>query len=175
MDLHEGERIIFEGHPSWRATLAFYIQGLLAVLVLGAIVAGITALGDGVEWGLVAVAVVVGLALVILAGFLKRVATVYTITNQRLRIKRGLLAKNVQQTRIDRVQNVNTDQRVIDRMLGVGTVDFDTAGTDDSEFTFEGVSSPARVVEAVDRAQHEAAVEAEKELEDRPRPPAQGL
>jgi uncharacterized membrane protein YdbT with pleckstrin-like domain len=159
IDLHAGEEVIFEGHPSWRAMLAFYIQGLLAVLVLGAIVAGITALGDGVKWGLVAGAVVVAAALLILGGLVKRIATVYTITNQRLRIKRGILSKKVQQTRIDRVQNVNTDQSVLERVLRVGTVDFDTAGTDDSDFTFSGVSSPGRVVEAVDRAQHAAAAE----------------
>jgi uncharacterized membrane protein YdbT with pleckstrin-like domain len=98
-----------------------------------------------------------GAALVILVGFVRRIATVYTITNQRLRIKRGILAKRIQQTRIDRVQNVNTDQSVLERVLRVGTVDFDTAGTDDSDFTFAGVSSPSRVVEAVDRAQHEGA------------------
>jgi uncharacterized membrane protein YdbT with pleckstrin-like domain len=120
------------------------------VLVIAAIVGLVT------EWGIGAVAVGGGAALVVLAGFIKRMATVYTITNQRLRIKRGILARKVQQTRIDRVQNVNTDQSVIERILRVGTVDFDTAGTDDSDFTFEGVSSPGRVVEAVDRAQHAA-------------------
>ena len=157
IDLHAGEEIIFEGHPSWRAMLAFYVQGLLAIVVVGAIVAGIKALGDGVDWGLVAVVVVVGGALLIVVGLIRRIATVYTITNQRLRIKRGLLSKRIQQTRIDRVQNVNTDQSVLERVLRVGTVDFDTAGTDDSDFTFAGVSSPSRVVEAVDRAQHAAA------------------
>jgi uncharacterized membrane protein YdbT with pleckstrin-like domain len=159
IELHTGEEIIFEGHPSWRAMLAFYIQGLLAILVVGAIVAGVTALGDGVSWGLVAAIVVVGAALMIVGGLIKRIATVYTITNQRLRIKRGILSKRIQQTRIDRVQNVNTDQSVVERLLRVGTVDFDTAGTDDSDFTFAGVSSPSRVVEAVDRAQHAAAAE----------------
>ncbi len=103
-----------------------------------------------------AAVVVGGGALLILVGFIRRVATVYTITNQRLRIKRGILSKRIQQTRIDRVQNVNTEQSVIDRLLRVGTVDFDTAGTDDSDFTFAGVSSPSRVVEAVDRAPHSA-------------------
>lgn len=139
--------------------LAFYIQGMLAILVIGAVVAGVTALGDGVEWGLVALVVVGGAALMILGGLLKRIATVYTITNQRLRIKRGILSRRVQQTRIDRVQNVNTDQSPVERLLRVGTVDFDTAGTDDSEFRFVGVSSPGRVVEAVDRAQHAARAE----------------
>ena len=157
IDLHTGEEIIFEGHPSWRAMLAFYIQGLLAILVVGAIVTGVTALGDGVSWGLVGAIVVVGGALLIVVGLIRRIATVYTITNQRLRIKRGIFAKRVQQTRIDRVQNVNTDQSVLERLLRVGTVDFDTAGTDDSDFSFRGVGAPARVVEAVDRAQHAAA------------------
>jgi uncharacterized membrane protein YdbT with pleckstrin-like domain len=131
------------------------VQGLLAVLVAGAIAALVTALGDGVDGALVAIVVVVGAALLILAGFLKRMSTVYTITDQRLRIKRGLLAKKVQQTRIDRVQNVNTEQSVLDRILRVGTVDFDTAGTDDSEFRFAGVSQPEEVVAAVERAQAE--------------------
>ena len=138
--------------------LAFYIQGLLAILVVGAIVAGVTALGDGVSWGLVAAIVVVGAALMIVGGLIMRIATVYTITNQRLRIKRGLLSKRIQQTRIDRVQNVNTDQSVVERLLRVGTVDFDTAGTDDSEFRFVGISSPSQVAAAVDRAQREAAL-----------------
>jgi uncharacterized membrane protein YdbT with pleckstrin-like domain len=159
IDLHAEEQIIFEGHPSWRAMLAFYIQGLLGVLVLAAIVAAVTAIGSGVSSGLVAAVVVVGAALVILVGLLRRIATVYTITNQRLRIKRGIVSKQIKQTRIDRVQNVNTDQSVVERLLRVGTVDFDTAGTDDSDFAFVGVNSPSRVVEAVDRAQHAAAAD----------------
>jgi uncharacterized membrane protein YdbT with pleckstrin-like domain len=156
IDLHDGEQIIFEGHPSWRAILSFYFQGLLAVFAVAAVAALVTALGDGVSGELVGAIVVVGVAALVLAGLIKRIATVYTITNQRLRIKRGILSKKIQQTRIDRVQNVNTDQSVMDRMLRVGTVDFDTAGTDDSDFTFRGVGSPHRVVEAVDRAQREA-------------------
>ena len=50
---------------------------------------------------------------------------------------------------------MNTDQSVLERLLQVGTVDFDTAGTDDSEFRFVGISRPGAVVTAVDRAQRE--------------------
>lgn len=148
MDLHDGETIIFEGHPSWRSTLTFYLKGLL-------VVAGIALIGVLVTDISVVVWALIGLALVVLAGFLKRMATVYTITNQRLRIKRGLIARRVQQTRIERVQNVNTEQSVAERILQVGTVDFDTAGSDDSEFKFAGVSQPEEVVAAVERAQAE--------------------
>jgi uncharacterized membrane protein YdbT with pleckstrin-like domain len=66
----------------------------------------------------------------------------------------------VQQTRIDRVQNVNTEQSIMDRILRVGNVDFDTAGTDDSDFHFVGIAGPDRVVAAVDIAQREAAARA---------------
>ena len=153
-DLHPGEEVIFEGHPSWRSTLSFYIKGVGLALVAAALVALITRITDDeVNWGLVVAAFLVVEAVVVLVGFLRRLFTVYTITTQRLRIKRGFIARHVQQTRIDRVQNVNTRQSVIDRMLQVGTVDFDTAGTDDSDFTFVGVGDPSEVVAAVDRAQ----------------------
>jgi uncharacterized membrane protein YdbT with pleckstrin-like domain len=132
------------------------------------VVALITALTDDVNGGLVGGVVVAGFAAVVLIGFIRRIATVYTITNQRLRIKRGILSKKVQQTRIDRVQNVNTDQSVVDRLLRVGKVDFDTAGTDDSDFTFDGVSSPARVVQAVDHAQHAARAAGTEDPLERP-------
>jgi uncharacterized membrane protein YdbT with pleckstrin-like domain len=154
MDLHPDEEIVFEGHPSWRGVLSFYIYGIVAAVVLG-IVVGLIA--GSVIGSVVAVA---GIVAVVLGGLLKRIATHYVVTTQRLRIRRGILAKKVQQTRIDRVQNVNTQQRFIDRVLRVGTVDFDTAGTDDSDFTFRGIANPDEVVGAVDRAQRIAADQA---------------
>jgi uncharacterized membrane protein YdbT with pleckstrin-like domain len=152
MDLHPGEDVVFEGHPSWRALLAFYLSGLVVSLLIAAIVALAASVGVGIAVGVVLI------ALVIVVGFVRRMATTYMVSNQRLYIRRGILSKRIQQTRIDRVQNVNTDQSVIERILRVGTVDFDTAGTDDSDFTFVGLSNPSRVVAAVDRAQREAAV-----------------
>jgi uncharacterized membrane protein YdbT with pleckstrin-like domain len=154
MDLHPGERIVFEGRPIWRSILSFYITGFIGSLVIGVIVALVVSTGVGV------VVFLVLFAIDVLVGFIKRVSTRYTITTQRLRIERGILSKHVQQTRIERVQNVNTNQTFVSRVLHVGTVDFDTAGTDDSDFTFVGVGNPHEVVEAVDHAQREASASA---------------
>ncbi|MEA2276901.1 MAG: hypothetical protein QOI62_2151 [Solirubrobacteraceae bacterium] len=151
MELHPGEEIVFQGRPVWRSILAFYVLGLLGAIVVGVVVALAVSTGVGVAAWLVL------FALIVLVGFLRRVSTRYTITNQRLRIQRGILSRNVQQTRIERVQNVTTQQSLVARVLRVGTVDFDTAGTDDSDFTFVGVGDPASVVAAVDRAQRQAA------------------
>ena len=154
MDLHPGEAIVFEGHPSWRGVLSFYIKGLLVAAVLAVIVFFAVSHAAGIG-ALVALA-----ALVVLAGFIKRMSTRYVITTERLHIRRGILSKRVQQTSIDRVQNVNTHQSLIDRLLRVGKVDFDTAGTDDSDFIFADVSDPDRVVAAVDEARRARARQA---------------
>jgi uncharacterized membrane protein YdbT with pleckstrin-like domain len=151
MDLHPDEEILFDGHPSWRSTLGFYVTGFVLAVVAG-VIAGVavgTAVGIAV--------VVAALAAVLLAGLLRRIGTHYLVTTQRLRIRRGILARRVQQTQLERVQNVNTDQSFFDRVLQIGTVDFDTAGTDDSDFTFRGIADPEQVVAAVDRAQRLAA------------------
>ena len=146
MELHPGEVVVFEGHPSWRAVLSFYIGGFAGAAVIGVVVALVPGLALGIIAG-------VGLlAVVIVAGLIKRAATDYMVSNQRLYIRRGIFAKHVQQTRVDRIQNVNTDQRFRDRLLRVGTVDFDTAGTEDSDFRFVGIADPGEVAEAVDRA-----------------------
>jgi uncharacterized membrane protein YdbT with pleckstrin-like domain len=146
VDLQPGERVIYEGHPSWRAIVGFYLKGILAAVVLGAI----AYLADGTGLALLVCAVIVGLTL--LAGFVKRVATTYTISDRRLNIKRGIVARKVQETRLERVQNVNFQQSVYQRLMQIGDVDFDTAAGDDYNFVFAGVAEPEEVVEQVDRA-----------------------
>jgi uncharacterized membrane protein YdbT with pleckstrin-like domain len=147
MDLHSGEQIIFQGHPSWRSTLKFYAGGLLLAGAAGVIATLVQDSGLGIPVG-------IGVFVVVLiVGFLIRFATHYIVTTERLHIRRGIIARHVQETRLERVQNVNTDQSVLERVLQIGTVDFDTAGTEDSDFSFAGVAQPERVVAAVDRAQ----------------------
>jgi len=143
-----GEQIIFQGHPSWRSILAFYLKGLL----IGIIVALIAKLlGEG--FLTVFIIVLAALGISVLVGFIKRMATVYTITNRRLNIKRGIFARDIQETRLERVQNVNFSQTVFQRLLRVGDVDFDTAASDsDNLFVFNGVADPQEVVTQVDRA-----------------------
>jgi uncharacterized membrane protein YdbT with pleckstrin-like domain len=153
MDLHPGEDMVFDGHPSWRAVLSFYITGTIIV----AVIVVIAALVSGAVLAIVIGAVALGV--MVLVGLIKRQATRYVITSERLHIRHGILAKKTQETRIQRVQNVNTDQSFVQRVLQVGTVDFDTAGSDDSEFRFVGVANPEEVVRAVDRAQREARAE----------------
>jgi uncharacterized membrane protein YdbT with pleckstrin-like domain len=153
VDLHPDEQVVYEGHPTWRALLSYYVSAVGGAVVVGVIVALAASTATGIIVGVVLI------ALALLVGFIRRMATIYMVSTQRLYIRRGILSKRVQQTRIDRVQNVNTDQSMFERVLRVGKVDFDTAGTDDSDFIFRGISNPDRVVAAVDRAQRDQTVQ----------------
>ena len=152
MELRDGERALYEGRPSWRALMGFYVGGILLAAVV-VVILGVLADQLGIAIAIAAVIV----ALTLLIGFLRRVGTKYLLTNHRLRISRGIVRRNVQETRLEQVQNVNYSQGVLDRIFGVGTVDFDTAGTDDSEFRFEWINDPEDVVRAVDDATQQAA------------------
>ena len=158
--LHPGERVLYEGHPSWRAILDFYLKGLLATTVICLLVALATGVfGDETNTGLVVIIALIGVSVTILAGFVMRVATSYTITDRRLHIKRGIISRTIQETRLERVQNVNYSQTVVQRMLQIGDVDFDTAAGDDYNFVFTGVAEPADIVHRVDQATHHGVTE----------------
>ena len=155
--LGPGERVLFEGHPSWRSILDFYLKGFAATALVCLLVAVATGvIGDETKEGIVVLIAIVGVGVTVLVGFVKRVATSYTITNRRLHIKKGIVSRTIQETRLERVQNVNVTQSVIQRVFQIGDVDFDTAAGDDYDFEFGGVASPAEVVEAVHRAQRES-------------------
>ena len=148
MDLSPGESVIFRGRPSWRSILGFYIVGLI-------VAAGAGAIGWFTAGHSVGVAIGIGIFLLAVAiGFLKRFFTKYTITTRRLRVQRGVLTKQIQETRIDRLQDHTIRQTLLERMLGVGTIDFDTSGEESSRgtmFRFDGVANPEAVILDIDR------------------------
>jgi uncharacterized membrane protein YdbT with pleckstrin-like domain len=146
LNLSDGEEIIFQGHPSWRAILGFYLKGVVIAIILGVIAKLVGSTTD------VFIAILVVLAVTLLIGFLKRWATVYTITTRRLNIRRGIISREIQETRLERVQNVNYNQSVYQRLMQIGDVDFDTAASGDYDFIFYGVANPGDVVQRVDRA-----------------------
>jgi uncharacterized membrane protein YdbT with pleckstrin-like domain len=96
------------------------------------------------------------LLIVLVWGYLKRFHTRYAITNRRIHIRRGILSRNIEETRLERVQDVKVTQGLGQRMLGVGSVDFGTSAESGAGFRFEGITNPDHVARQVDRVVHEA-------------------
>jgi uncharacterized membrane protein YdbT with pleckstrin-like domain len=150
MDLVEGENILWEGRPCWRAQMSFFALWIPLALV-PAILAII--FGGGATWYLLSLILVAG---VILVSSIFRWSTLYVLTDERLRVRRGILSRKEKTARFDRIQNVSVEQTLLDRIFRVGAVNFETAGTDerDSGFNFIGISDPQQLVRIV--AQHSA-------------------
>ena len=149
----EGETVVWQGHPSWRAMLLFYVKWTLISLIPVAIWVILDRTGvhtSSIPFDVVTVALLV---LVFAVGWLKRVTTRYMVTNRRIAIRTGLVSRNERTTHVDRVQNVHMSQTLFQRLLGIGNVDWDTAGTDapDADFTFRGIDDPSQLVHMVDR------------------------
>jgi uncharacterized membrane protein YdbT with pleckstrin-like domain len=57
-----------------------------------------------------------------LKGIVRLNTTTYTITNQRIMVKTGLIGKNVEEIELLRVRDLSVAQSIMDRMLGIGTL-----------------------------------------------------
>ncbi len=150
MQLHHDERILYAGRPSARSSVGFFLRWAPVALLpgIGATVLSTFGAETGLavwKWWLVSLVL---LLLVVVRDLIRRYAVSYRVTTERIHIRRGILSRAEQSTDIDRVQNINTNQSFIDRALGVGDIDFDTAGTNaaDAAFLFAGVAHPSQVV-----------------------------
>jgi len=131
----------------------FCLKALLASVLAGALAGVLSAAAAGkVKLGWVTAFVLAGFVLALLWGAVKLTRTTYTITSRRLRVEIGLLSRELRETRLELVQDVVARQTLLERVLGVGSVEFSTAGAADNELAFTGVSDPQRVVRTVDRA-----------------------
>lgn len=148
----EGEAVVWEGHPSWKAMIVFYIKWLLISLIPIAIWVALRAGGQhtGAVW--FSLISVIGIIVTLLGGWLRRQTVRYLVTDRRIMIRQGVISKNERTTHLERVQNVSMRQGVIERLLGIGDVDWDTAGTseNDADFTFYGIDDPSHLVHLVD-------------------------
>jgi uncharacterized membrane protein YdbT with pleckstrin-like domain len=145
MELRGDESLIWEGRPTWRAMLAYYVKWGVLALLPAIVVALLNGIFDtDLPLGLALLASAILLVIVVAVGWLMRIATYYLITDRRILIRRGVLSRRERSASLDRVQNVNTSQSFLERLLNTGSVDFDTAGsdTDESDFSFVGIDDP---------------------------------
>ena len=77
----------------------------------------------------------------------------YTIDDKTIESRQGVIARKVQSIRIQDLRNINVRQSLIQRLLGIGNVEFSSAGGADVEVVFYGVSDPMAVKALTQRLQ----------------------
>ncbi len=86
--------------------------------------------------------------------WIKRSVSKATITGDRLRYVTGFTSKSTRTIQLNKVQDVRVDQRMTQRMFGVGDISIETAG-EASRLMLHNVDSPQALAdEILNRAQH---------------------
>ena len=147
------ESMIWEGHPTWRAMLSFHIKWFAITLVAFGLLLLVRSIGVDLSYPVIVVILIAGIGVTVLSGWLQLFFTQYTITTKRLTIRSGILSKTESSTNVDRIQNITVKQSPVDRIMKVGSIDFDTAGDNASDrFSFIGVNNPQDLRERIMQA-----------------------
>ena len=83
----------------------------------------------------------------------RRYSWAYKIDSVTIESREGLIARNVKSIRIQDLRNINVNQSLIQRIMGVGDVEFSSAGGSGIEVVFRGVDKPLEVKAMAQRLQ----------------------
>lgn len=129
------ESVIFRSHPSW---LSFMGLILLTITMIIFFIFGEQSIGCA---GLV-------LILLLILVFV-RYRRLYTITNYSVIMRIGLVANNTNEMEIRHIRGINIRQSVVERLLGIGTLEISSAAADSAEVVFSGIQDPIAVKEMI--------------------------
>ena len=136
--IQEGETVALDLRPHWwyfsRNILTGIPLAIVLILVLGQLE------GDGwAESSLRLLVGVVTLAWAVWLGlkYLGWRMTYFVVTSRRVIYRSGVISKRGVEIPLERINNINFHQRLIDRIIGAGDLDIESAGKDgQSHFDF---------------------------------------
>lgn len=127
--LTRNEKVFRSLHPHWMTVVGPTVVGLIlaaaAVFVSWATPDDTT--GNRIQWVAVAVAVLLGIPLVVVP-FLRWRTSHYVITSHRVMVRRGILSKYGKDITLSKITDVTFQQSLLDRLIGAGTLNIESAG-----------------------------------------------
>jgi uncharacterized membrane protein YdbT with pleckstrin-like domain len=148
--INEGETVALDLHPHWWFFAKHIVIGALLLLGLIGVVAvrdveyvnSVTAFG----WAVVAVIWAIWLGL----KYLQWQFTNFVVTDDRVIYRHGVFAKHGVEIPLERINNINFDQRFWERIIGAGDLDIESAGRE-GQSHFEDVRHPDGVQQEIYR------------------------
>jgi uncharacterized membrane protein YdbT with pleckstrin-like domain len=83
----------------------------------------------------------------------RRYSWAYAINGETIESREGLIARKVCSIRVRDLRNINVKQTLWQRLMGVGDVEFSSAGGSGIEVSFRGVGDPLQVKSLAQRMQ----------------------
>ena len=145
------EETLWHGTPSWLLLLGKIIRAVLVAIVLPAIYyfgRDFLAQYAKIVWAVIAVAILWQIVEIFIA--LTRIrTTLYTITNQRVIIEKGIASKTVEDIDLRYVDDTQFTQSLIQRMLGIGNVMIVSSDKMVPAYLLRGIAGPRNVRELI--------------------------
>lgn len=159
------EAVLFVVHPALarQRPLRALLAALAGLLGLGALVVGLGQRWELLDWGFgqlpswlvlsVGILLTTGVVLLYAWWWVLTLFTKLTVTNKRTTYREGIIARETSEVQHDDVRNLQIDQGVVERLLGIGHVAISSSGQDDMEIEVSGIPGPNRVAEAIRKYQ----------------------
>jgi uncharacterized membrane protein YdbT with pleckstrin-like domain len=91
-----------------------------------------------------------GLAIIVVLWIqLDRIGRKYAVTDRRVSCEYGIINKNSNEVRVQDVRSINLRKTGISGLLGIGTVEFSSAATDDADVTFWNIPEAQKIRDLV--------------------------
>jgi len=120
------EKILKEIKPSHWAYLGWYLLGLLTVPFFG-----------------------LGFVLIIFTFFLRGAHTFY-LTDKKVIHEFTFLSRKISSAPYERIQDLHLTQNLIERILNIGTLHINTAGTSRMEIKLFGIKNPEEIKKIIE-------------------------
>jgi uncharacterized membrane protein YdbT with pleckstrin-like domain len=146
--INEGEIVALDLHPHWWYFSKHILTGIPLLIAL----VGVLALSGSVQtvaawaWAILAVIWAVWL----LIKYVQWQYTHFVVTDDRVIFRTGLLSKHGVEIPLERINNINFDQRIFERLIGAGDLDIESAGRE-GQSHFEDVRHPDGVQQEIYR------------------------
>jgi uncharacterized membrane protein YdbT with pleckstrin-like domain len=146
--INEGENVALDLNPHWW----YFSKHILTGIPLALALVGVLALdGDarkylGYVWGALAVV----WAIWLLLKFLSWRFTHFVVTSDRIIYRHGVLAKRGVEIPLERINNINFEQKIFERIIGAGDLQIDSAGKEGQSY-FSDIRHPDGVQQEIYR------------------------
>jgi uncharacterized membrane protein YdbT with pleckstrin-like domain len=150
--INEGETVALDLHPHWWYFSKHILTGIPLFLALIGVIAlqgsGSDALKTVVGWGWA----ILALLWVAWLGvkYMQWQYTHFVVTDDRVIFRTGMLSKHGVEIPLERINNINFNQRIFERIIGAGDLEIESAGRE-GQSHFEDVRHPDGVQQEIYR------------------------
>jgi uncharacterized membrane protein YdbT with pleckstrin-like domain len=144
-NLNANETIALDMHPHWWY-FAEPVASVIGAIVLGVLVMIYTDSGSGTRTGVGWLAIVLlGVTAVwLVIRYFKWITTNFVVTSHRMIFRHGVFAKSGIEIPLERVNNVNFNQGIFERMVGAGDLLIESGG-EEGQQRFTDIRHPDQV------------------------------